>query len=294
MVNDAVTMTVISVLAMTPVLSLPAFGELLSQKSGVLSLGIEGIMAVGAIFANLGILLGMGSWGSIFIGILSGMAFGILFSFLSEKLKLDQVVTGFGVWFLGLGVSATVFTLVLSGRELKVTPIPPVLFSLDPIFYFSIGMIFFLLFFFSKTTYGLSVRASGEYPRAADSAGINVDKVRALCNILGSGLMGLGGAYLAINILQGFTYSMIAGYGWIAFALVIFGRWKPHYIFLGSLLFTAITVSSSRLQILGFTLIPSNYVVVLPHLAVIIGLTAAMLLAKGSGMPAALGEQYKK
>ncbi|MFQ5762789.1 MAG: ABC transporter permease, partial [Candidatus Bathyarchaeia archaeon] len=152
----------------------------------------------------------------------------------------------------------------------------------------------FLLFFFSMMRHGLMVVAVGVNPRAAESAGINVEKVRTLCNTLGSGLIGLAGAYLAIDILQGFTYTLVAGYGWIAFALVIFGRWKVHYVYLGSLLFTATTALATRATILGFEAIPLNYIVILPHISVLVALTLAMIWAKESGMPSALGQPYIK
>ncbi len=291
---DPLTMSIISVLSMTTVLSIPAFGQLLSQKSGVYNLGIEGIMASGAVFAILGIYLGIGSYASLLLGFACGIVFGILLSILSERLKLNQIVIGFGIWFLGIGVAGSLFTLFLSGKVIGVKPISPVLLSLDPIFYLSIATWAFLLFLFKNTPYGLSIIASGENPKAADSAGVNVDKVRAICNIIGAGLMGLGGAYLAINVVQGFTYTMIAGYGWMAFAVVIFGRWNPNYVYLGSLLFATITAMSSRMEILGIRFLPANYVAVLPDIAVLVGLALAMLLTKESGMPSSLGEPYKK
>jgi len=126
------------------------------------------------------------------------------------------------------------YTIVLAPQEIIVEPLGAAIFSLDPIFYLSIARFVFLLFFFSKTKQGLAVKAVGENPRAANTAGISVERVRWICNTIGSGLIGLAGAYLAVDVLQGFTFAMVAGYGWIDFALVIFGRWKTLYVFLGS------------------------------------------------------------
>jgi len=286
--------TIIAILEMSPVLSIAAFGQLLSQKSGVFNLGIEGIMASGAVFAVLGYSIGLGPWLSLLFGFLIGALFGMLLSLLSEKLKLNQIVVGFGLWFLALGLAGSVYAMILAPQKIDIKPIDPVLFSLDPVFYLSIVIFIFLGFFFSMTRQGLAVKAVGENPRAADTAGIDVEKVRLICNVTGSGLIGLSGAYLAIDILQGFTYTMVSGYGWIAFALVIFGRWETHYVFLGSFVFVSTTAIATRLGILGIQILPPSYVVYLPHIAVIVALTLTMMLGKKMGMPAALGHPYER
>ncbi|MEM4246139.1 MAG: ABC transporter permease [Candidatus Bathyarchaeia archaeon] len=291
---DLLTSTIVSILSMMPVFALAAMGQLLSQKSGDYNLGIEGIMASGAVFAIIGVYFGLNSWASIGLGVAVGVAFGAFLSILIDKVKLNQIVVGFGIWFLSLGLAGSIYTAFLSGKEIKVAPIPPILFSLDPIFYLTIIVFITFLLFFSYTKQGLAVQAAGENPRAADSSGINVDNVRMACNIVGGALMGLSGAYLAINTLQGFMYTMIAGYGWIAFALVIFGRWNTVYVFTGAILFTAIMAVSNRLEMLGLQILPPNYIFILPHISVLIGLTLSMIFLKESGMPSALGQPYKK
>jgi simple sugar transport system permease protein len=223
-----------------------------------------------------------------------GALFGMLLSLLSERFKLNQIVIGFGLWFLASGLAGSVYAMILAPQEIVIKPIDAVLFSLDPVFYLSIAIFVCLMFFFSKTRPGLAVKAVGENPRAAETAGIDVGRTRWICNMIGSGLIGLAGAYLAIDVLQGFTYTMVSGYGWIAFALVIFGRWETHYVFLGSFVFTATTAIATRLGILGIQILPPSYVVYLPHIAVIVGLTLAMILGKKMGMPAALGQPYER
>lgn len=286
--------TLFAILEMSPVLSIAAFGQLLSQKSGVYNLGIEGIMASGAVSAVLGYSIGLGPWLSLFLGFFMGALFGMLLSLLSERFKLNQIVIGFGLWFLASGLAGSVYAMILAPQEIVIKPIDAVLFSLDPVFYLSIAIFVCLMFFFSKTRPGLAVKAVGENPRAAETAGIDVGRTRWICNMIGSGLIGLAGAYLAIDVLQGFTYTMVSGYGWIAFALVIFGRWETHYVFLGSFVFTATTAIATRLGILGIQILPPSYVVYLPHIAVIVGLTLAMILGKKMGMPAALGQPYER
>jgi simple sugar transport system permease protein len=286
--------SLIAILQMTPVFTLAAFGELLDQRSGVYNLGIEGIMTVGAAFSVLGALLGLDSWGCLLLGTMAGLPFGALLGMLSERFKLNQIVIGFGIWLLGLGLAGSMYTVVLAPQKIAIREIDPILLSLDPIFYLTIALLFFFMFFFSRTKWGLIITAVGHNPRVADSAGVNVEKVRILTVTVGSGLMGLAGAYLAIDVLQGFTHGIVAGYGWIAFALVIFGRWKPTYVFLGSLLFVGITGISIRLEILGMAFIPPSYVVVLPHIGVLIVLALAMKFARESGVPGSLGQPYVK
>jgi len=285
---------IVPILEMSPVFSLAAFGQLLSQKSGVYDLGIEGTMTVGAVFGVLGAYLGLNSWACLALGSAVGIPFGIALFSLSEKLKLNQIVVGFGLWLVGLGLAGSIYTVVLAPLEITIEPIASVFFGLDPIFFLSIGVFVFLLVLFSSTKYGLIVTAVGENPRVADTAGINVEKVRGICITVGSALAGLAGAYVAVDIVEGFTYTMIAGYGFIAFALVIFGRWKPTYVFLGSLLFVAITGVSTRMEILGIGILPPNYVAVLPHIGVLVVLTLAMIFARETGMPGSLGQPYMK
>lgn len=286
--------SLIAILAMTPVFSLAAFGELLDQRSGVYNLGIEGIMSVGAAMSVVGALLGLNSWGCLLFGTISALPFGLVLGVLSERYKLNQLVVGFGLWLSGLGLAGSIYSVLLAPHRIIIQQLQPILFDLDPIFYLSIALVLFLMFFFSRTKLGLIITAVGQNPRVADSAGVNVERVRIMCVTIGSGLMGLAGSYLAIDILQGFTYGIVAGYGWIAFALVIFGRWKPSYVFLGSLLFVGITGIATRLQILGLATIPSNFVVVLPHIGVLVVLALTMKLARDSGVPGSLGQPYVK
>ncbi|MFQ5761532.1 MAG: hypothetical protein ACE5PO_00720, partial [Candidatus Bathyarchaeia archaeon] len=132
--------TIIAVLEMSPLFAMASFGQLLSQRSGVYNLGIEGIMASGAVFGILGAYLGLNSWLSLLLGFAVGVVFGALLSLLSVRLKLNQIVVGLGLWLLGLGLAGSLFTASLAPEGIFVEPFDAVLFSLDPIFYLSIGL----------------------------------------------------------------------------------------------------------------------------------------------------------
>jgi len=283
-----------SILSFFPVIGLAALGGFLSQKSGVWNLSLEGIMAFGAfsgVFAYH--YFGGSIWVSLLFGFLMGFVIGMLLSALTVRLSLDQVVVGFGLWFLTEGLAGFLYTTLLPSVKVKET-MGFRIFSLDPVFYLtllSFGLIYVVM---KNTKQGLAVVAVGENPRAADVAGIDVSKVRWICTSLGSGFVGLAGAYLSLVILQGFTYNLVAGYGWTAFALILFGRWKTSGVFWGSLFFTFLIGAQTRLQVAGFTFIPPEFVVIIPYLGVIVALAAAGAMGKKAGMPSALGVHYDR
>ena len=283
-----------SILSFFPVIGLAALGGFLSQKSGVWNLSLEGIMAFGAfsgVFAYH--YFGGSIWVSLLFGFLMGFVIGMLLSALTVRLSLDQVVVGFGLWFLTEGLAGFLYTTLLPSVKVKET-MGFRIFSLDPVFYLtllSFGIIYVIM---KNTKQGLAVVAVGENPRAADVAGIDVFKVRWICTSMGSGFVGLAGAYLSLVILQGFTYNLVAGYGWTAFALILFGRWKTSGIFWGSLFFTFLIGAQTRLQVAGFTFIPPEFLVIIPYLGVIVALAAAGAMGKKAGMPSALGVHYDR
>ena len=285
--------TVIAILVMMPVYLIGTIGELISQKSGVYNIGIEGVMAIGAISAILSYnFVAANLWLSLAVGFLGGGLMGVLNSFLSIKLKLDQVVAGFGIWFFGIGVAGFIHTTFLSGRP-PVKTFPKLLFSLDPVFYLSIVLWIVVWIIFSRTSTGLRIIAVGENPKAADVAGINVFRTRWLCVIVGCGLIGVAGAYLFMNFVQGFR-TMVSGYGWMCFALVMFSRWKVSYTLLGAAIFTSINGIQARLQAMGIIFIPLEFMNVLGYIAVIIGLVITMAFGGRGAMPSSLYIPYER
>jgi ABC-type uncharacterized transport system permease subunit len=284
---------VVSILAMMPVFLIGTIGELISQKSGVYNIGIEGVMSFGAIAAILSYnFIAANLWLSLFVGFLGGAVFGIVNSFLSVNLKLDQVVSGFGLWFLGVGLAGFIHTTFLAGRP-SVEMFPKVLFSLDAVFYLSIGLWAAAWVVFSSTSIGLRIRAVGEHPKSADVAGINVFRTRWVCVTIGCGLIGIAGAYLFMNFVQEFR-TMVSGYGWMCFALVMFSRWKVQYTLLGTALFTAINGIQTRLQVNGIVIMPFEFMNVLAYFAVIVGLVITMATRGKGAMPASLYVPYER
>ena len=290
MVFDVVS----SILSFFPVIGLATLGGFLSQKSGVWNLAVEGIMAFGAFSGILAYhYLGQSIWVALLFGFLMGLLFGLLLSVLCVYSGLNQIVVGFGLWFLSEGLAGFLYYTVLPSVRVTKT-FGPSLLSLDPVFYLTIASYAVAYLLLRNTRHGLAIVASGENPRAADVAGIDVYKIRTYSTALGTGLVGLSGAYLALGVLQGYTYNIVAGYGWTAFALILFGRWTTPGIFLGSLFFTFLIGIQTRLQVAGFLFMPSEFMVVLPHIGVIIALTLAGAVGKKAGMPAALGVHYER
>jgi len=285
---------IISILSFFPVIGLAALGGFLSQKSGVWNLALEGMMAFGTfsgVFAYH--YLGQSIWISLLFGFCTGFLWGILLSVLCVRFSLDQIVVGFGLWFITEGMAGYLYYTVLPSVRITKTMGPRIL-SLDPIFYLTLLSFALLYVVMRYTKQGLAVVATGENPKAADAAGINVHRVRFVCTALGSAFVGLAGSYLSLVILQGFTYKMVAGYGWTAFALILFGRWTTPGILFGSLFFTFLVGIQTRMQVAGIQFIPPEFVVVLPHIGVILALSLAGAVGKKAGMPATLGVHYER
>lgn len=283
-----------SILSFFPVIGLATLGGFLSQKSGVWNIALEGIMAFGTfsgVFAYY--YLGHSIWISLLFGFSLGLVFGALLSILCVHFSLDQIVVGFGLWFLAEGLAGFLYFTVLPSVRITET-LKPSFLSLDPIFYLTVISFALLYIFLNHTKQGLAVLVTGENPKVADAAGIDVYKIRWICATLGSAFVGLAGSYLSLVVLQGFTYKMVAGYGWVAFALVLFGRWTVPGIFSSSLLFTFLIGIQTRLQVGGVLVVPSEFMIVVPHIGVIVALALAGALGKRAGMPAALGTHYER
>ncbi len=285
--------TVISILAMMPVFLIGTIGELVSQKSGVYNIGIEGVMAFGAITGILSyhfILANL--WLSLLVGALGGALMGVLNASLSINLKLDQVVVGFGIWFLGVGLAGFIHTTFLAGTP-PVDTFPKVLLSLDAVFYLSIALWIAAWVVFSKTSLGLRIIAVGEQPKAADVAGINVFRTRWMSVLVGCALIGVAGTYLFMNFVQEFR-TMVSGFGWMCFALVMFSRWRVPYTLVGTALFTSINAIQTRLQASGMVFMPLEFMSVLAYVAVIVGLVITMATGGRGAMPASLYVPYER
>jgi ABC-type uncharacterized transport system permease subunit len=293
-----------TLVAGTPLL-LGTLGEVLAERSGVLNLGVEGMMAIGAVTGYLAALASGSPWVGLAAALAAGALISAVHAFVSVSLKANQVVSGLALSMLGLGM-ASLFGKPYIGRplpvKLEVLRVPlladlpvlgPILFARDPVFYLSVllGLVFWFLL--SRTRWGIEVRSVGENPAAADAAGVSVNGLRYLCTLLGGALAGLAGAYLSLAYSNSWMDGMTAGRGWIVIALTIFALWRPARAFLGAYLFGVIFVLQYLLQPLG---IPPNLLGMLPYLATLTVLVIGGLRAdhRNLAAPAALGEPFLK
>ena len=244
----------------TPLL-LGTLGEIYAERSGVLNLGVEGMMIMGAYSAFTTAYITGNPWLGILAAAVVGGAFSLIHAFASVTLKANQIVSGLSLTMLGLGLSG-MFGRGLEGKPLPVT-IPKITISglsripvLGPIFfeeqnlivYLSILLVPLLWYVLYRTRIGITIRSVGESPATADSLGINVDRVRYMCVLLGGVLAGVAGGYLSVAYRPAWTEGMTAGIGWIVIALTIFAFWNPVYGMLGAYLFAALYHLSYRLQ----------------------------------------------
>ena len=221
-------------LAASTIFIYAGLGELINQRSGVINVGIEGIMLFGG---TLGFLATQ-STGSYLLGFLVAIAvgglLGLLHGFVSITLGVDQVVSGMGIWILGFGL--TTYIGASYAGPLGMERITTIL-GLSPFFFLGVVLIIIAWFVLSKTSLGLRIRSVGENPSVAEVSGINVAKTRYLCVIVGGMLMGLAGAIYSLNYNPVWNYNFIMGWGFIALALVFFSMWNPLILLVGSLLF---------------------------------------------------------
>ena len=281
-------------------------GTMIGGRTGVFNVAQEGIMLV---CASVGFLVSYYT-NSLFIGVLAAMLlggiFGLALAYFTTSLKMDQFVIGLALFFIGVGLSTLLPKLLIGVTltpplipTLKDIPIPllskipyigPMLFDQNILVYTSILLSVFLWWFLYKTSFGLSLRATGEYPQAADSLGINVTRMRYLASMVGGALIGLAGVYLPMVYTGTFTEGMVKGRGWLAIALTFFGGWKPINILLGSLFFAGIEVLSYKVQVSGFG-IPYQFLLMLPYIATIL---VMIFTFKRSSVPGFLGQNYDR
>jgi general nucleoside transport system permease protein len=280
-----------------------AIGETFAQTSGVVNLGVDGIMLVGGFAAFYTVLLTGNLWLGMLVAAIAGLLMGLLMSVISVTLKAEQGISGIGLYMFGLGLSSLLFK-VLVGTVKTVDgfkPVPiPVLSSvpvIGPIFFNNSLPVYaaFLLvplawYFLDRTTWGQKIKAVGQNPAAADSLGVSVDRVRYFSVCLGAMLAGIAGATLSTSLVNLFQENLTAGLGFIAVALVYFGGWRPAGILLGALLFSIVNALQLWLQVLGVA-IPSDIMVMLPYLLTI---AALMVATNRVRQPAALNKPFER
>ncbi|APO67626.1 sugar ABC transporter permease protein [Rhizobium gallicum] len=277
MIFEAILLTVIT--AATP-LVIAAFGELVTERAGVLNLGVEGMMIMGAV----GAFAAAQATGSPYIGLLAGIAtgavFSLLFGFLTLTLVTNQVATGLALTILGLGASGMLGESYVGIPGIKVpqvyipylSDIPfigPVLFHQDLVFYLSIALVIGINWFLFKSRRGLKLRAIGDNHSSAHALGIDVIRTRYLAVMFGGACAGLAGAQLSLVYTPQWVENMAAGRGWIALALVVFASWRPWRVLAGGYLFGAVSIGQLHAQAFGIG-IPSQFLSMLPYAATIV------------------------
>ncbi len=280
-----------------------ALGETIAQTSGVVNLGVDGIMLLSAFMAFF-VTLSTGSlWLGLLAGAVTGLLMGLLMSVVSVTLKAEQGVSGIGLYMFGLGMSSLLFKMLV-GTVKTVQGFPPVkipllgdipflgpaLFDTNLLAYGAFLLVPVVWWLLERTTLGLSVKSVGQNPAAADSMGINVDRIRYLCVCAGATLAGVAGASLSLSVLNLFQDNLTAGQGFIAVALVYFGGWRPAGVLGGALLFSVVNSFQLWMQVLGVK-IPASVAVMLPYVLTIAALTVTFNRMR---QPAALNKPFER
>jgi ABC-type uncharacterized transport system permease subunit len=281
-----------------------AIGETFGQISGVLNLGVEGIMLVSAFSAYYTVLQTNNLWLGSLAAIIAGAAMGLMMAFISVTLKAEQGISGIGVYLFGLGLSDLLNrVLIKSPQTVKgfenvripvLTDLPvigPILFNQNLLVYGAFALVPIAWFVLNKTTFGLRVRAVGQNPGAADTLGISVANTRYTTVIIGGALSGMAGASLSIALLNLFQQNLTSGQGFIAVALVYFGAWKPYRVMLGCLLFSIVNAFQLWIQVLQIP-ISSDIALMMPYVLTIVALVfaARSIVAQ----PAALTKPFER
>ena len=281
-------------------------GEILCERAGVLNLGIEGIMLMGAMTGFLTTL----TTGSLWLGVAAAALVGVLLSlfmaFLAVYLGLSQHVSGLGITLFSTGLAMFIYRLAVGSpvnpptvRPFTQTAIPflsgiPILgtalFNQYVLVYIALLLVPLIWFLFYRTSWGLAIRTVGENPFAADTVGIDVNLTRTLCLAAGGALMGVGGAFLTLAHQNMFLIDVVGGRGWIAIAMVIFGNWDPAKGMAGALIFGFLDALQLRLQGLGFD-IPFHLFLIIPYLMTVIALVG---VSRRAAAPAGLLKPYRR
>jgi len=282
-------------------------GELVCERAGVLNLGIEGIMTMGAMTGWMWVFQGGSLWGGVMFAASVGAIFGLLHAIFVVHLGLSQHVSGIGITLLASSLSYFIFRMVLpdSTTPPKIVPFQPVnipylsdlpffgpaFFSHTPLTYLALAIIPVAIYMIYRTPVGRAVRMAGENPVALEAQGIDVLYIRTGAVMLGSALMAVGGAYLTMSAFDAFFFGMINGRGWICIALVIFASWKPGRALFGALLFAGLDAFQVRAQQLAGGAIPYQFFLMLPYL---LSIGAMIVISKSMRYPKALLVPFRR
>ena len=302
--NDtALVLTIAAAVGAAVPIALAGLGELLAERSGVLNLGLEGMMLVGAVVA---FLVGDGTgnlWLALVLGMAGAAGLALVHAFLSVTLRANQIVSGLALVIFGTGLStfvgkpvegtplATDLRALRLGGLADLPVVGPVLFRQDPLVYATVVLAAVIAWYLDRTRPGLAVRAVGESPATADSTGLDVSRIRYVHVVVGGALAGAGGAYLILAQVPAWSQDgTTSGLGWIALALVVFASWNPWRVLFGALLFGLARRANFFLQDAGVD-VPAELLSMLPYVLTILVLVVwgSRDLRRRMGAPAALG-----
>jgi len=307
-ITDLLTPTVLMGIAYSGIrLATPylyaTIGETIGQLSGVLNLGVEGMMLLGAYAGFYTTLRSGNPWLGLLTAIVVGVILGLINAVVSVTLKAEQGISGIGFYLFGLGMSELLFQVTLGTVEtvggfplvrLPVLGSLPIvgdlLFNHDMMVYAAYALVPIAWFMLNKTTWGLKIRAAGQNPAAADSLGVNIAAVRYATVTLGGVLSSIAGASLSIAVLNVFQQNLTSGMGFIAVALVYFGGWTPFGALAGSLLFSTVNSLQNWVQLLGLP-IPPDFALMLPYVLTIVALVLSVRKVR---TPAALTKPFER
>ena len=290
----------VAVLRIATPLIFGTLGVLLCERAGVLNLGIEGIMVVGAFTGWFAVYQGATLWSGVGVAALAGAALGLLHAVLTVPLGLSQHVSGLGVTLFGTSVAAYAYRVLLPRVTTPPTIEPfspmsslgvPLLSTQTPLTLLALVCVPLLAYVLNRTPAGLAVRMVGENPGAAEGQGINVIAVRMWTVIAGSALMGVAGAFLTLSAFNAFFFNMVNGRGWICVALVVFASWRPGKALAGALLFAAFDALQLRLQQTSGAKLPYQIYLMLPYA---LSILALVVMARRAAYPQALMKPYRK
>ena len=289
-------------------------GEIFTERSGILNLGVEGIMIMGAVTGFAAAFHSDNVWAGVFIAMVFGGLLALIHAFLTVSLRADQVVSGLALTLFGLGLASFLgqrlgpdssplvgligprFTRIALPVLSEIPLVGPALFNQDLLVYIMYIFVPISAFYLYRTRPGLNLRAVGESPQTADAMGVSVFNVRYLYTVAGGMLIGLGGAHLSLAYTPGWSENLTGGRGWIVIALVIFATWDPYRAVIGALLFGGVNAVQFRLQS-AVTTIPASMLNMLPYILTVVVLTLVPWrenVSKRVGAHASLGLPYMR
>jgi ABC-type uncharacterized transport system permease subunit len=308
----ALTVLLSTAVAFSMPTALAAVGETVAERAGVLNLGLEGMLLSGALASFLVAYY----VGSVALGTLAGVAIGVglgaLMALLSVTLRTEQIINGIAIVLLAQGLTTFLFEKLFEGEEQPtvggipdldvpllshIPGVGEILFQQNALFYIALLLALGVSVLLMRTRFGLSVRAVGESPAAADAAAVPVARTRWLALLICGGMAGMGGAVLVLGQLNVFDTNVSAGRGWIAIALVIFGRWNPLLVLGGAFLFGFTDALQIRVQAVsgGVTsTVPTEIFAALPYVVTLVVMVAATVWAGRDAQPSALGVPFRK